>query len=335
MPAQRGARRGICRVLCAGVRGVRRRCGCGAAGSRRRDGVLELACSRRPGRGIDAGPGLGRAAPPLPRGLGSRAAMARRPCACRGPGGPLAYGRRAAAHGDLDMRSLEVCRLRVTMLPSIARPVLAAWLERVRALHTRDLARGAAWVELPDAVDLELPDAGNEGPRQWVFPATRRSIDPKTGQRRCHHLHETVVPHAVRGAVLAAGLRERVSRHSFRHSFATQLPEDGSDIRTVQDLLGPADVSTTMIDTHVLNRGPPGSAVPPPACSGMGEGAMVIRQVCPRWALPGRVDARGGGPGGSRAGCADRGAALDRRGGCVTRCHAGLSHRTWASPCPR
>ncbi|MCC6781494.1 MAG: tyrosine-type recombinase/integrase [Planctomycetes bacterium] len=151
--------------------------------------------------------------------------------------------------------------------------MLAAWLERVRALHTRDLARGAAWVELPDAVDLELPDAGNEGPRQWVFPATRRSIDPKTGQRRCHHLHETVVPHAVRGAVLAAGLRERVSRHSFRHSFATQLPEDGSDIRTVQDLLGPADVSTTMIDTHVLNRGPPGSAAPPPACSEIGGGS--------------------------------------------------------------
>ncbi len=167
------------------------------------------------------------------------------------------------------LRLLEVCRLRAkdvdfdrnqllvrqgkggkdraTMLPGVGRAALATWLDQVRAGHVRDLQGGGGWVELPDALARKLPNAGREWPWQWVFPATRQYVDPVSGQRRRHHLHETVVQRAVRSAALAAGLGKRVTCHTFRHSFATHLLEDGSDIRTVQELLGHADVSTTMI----------------------------------------------------------------------------------------
>jgi integron integrase len=157
--------------------------------------------------------------------------------------------------GEILVRAGKGGRDRVTMLPSVAMAPLTQHLTRARKQFEEDLAKDQAWVAMPGGLDRKYPNAAREWAWHWVFPATRVYVDPKTGQRRRHHLHESVLQRATREAIRLSGIPKHASCHTFRHSFATHLLEDGYDIRTVQELLGHRDVNTTMIYTHVLNRG--------------------------------------------------------------------------------
>jgi integron integrase len=159
------------------------------------------------------------------------------------------------ARGEINVRQGKGRKDRVTMLPAAVRQALAAHLDLVRRQHQQDLAKDLGRVPLPDALVRKYPNADREWAWQWVFPASSHYVDRQTGVAHRHHLHETVVQRAVRDAVRKGGLTKRASCHTFRHCFATHLLESGYDIRTVQELLGHQDVSTTMIYTHVLNRG--------------------------------------------------------------------------------
>jgi len=164
--------------------------------------------------------------------------------------------------GEILVREGKGFKDRVTMLPAMLVEPLKAHLKRVKVLHDQDVAEGFGEVYLPYALDRKYPDAAREWGWQYVFPSKNRSVDPRSGLVRRHHVQDQAIQRAIRQAVRDAGIVKPATPHTLRHSFATHLLTSGYDIRTVQELLGHKDVATTMIYTHVLNKGGRGVTSP-------------------------------------------------------------------------